>query len=79
MLLTGRKKEGQAMVTPSTREQDAALQAQYRASKAATERLWYRIHRDRISRRRKERYRTDPLYRAKIRARHTRKVNKSLS
>lgn len=60
-------------------EQNATLQAQilraqYRAVKAETERLWYRIHRDRISRKRKERYRTDALYRAKIRARHSRKT-----
>lgn len=47
----------------------ADIRTQYKASKALTERLWYALHRDRISRKRKERYRNDALYREKVLAR----------
>ena len=47
-------------------ETEAALRVRWRAAKAEAERLWYLLNRERVCAKRKQRYRSEPLYRQAI-------------
>lgn len=54
--------------TSAAASQDTLL-VRWRAAKAEAERLWYLLHKERVCAKRKERYRSDPLYRQAIQRR----------
>ena len=52
----------------NTLDTQQALREAWRRAKARADRIYWRLHREHVNARRRERYRSDPLYRARVRA-----------